>query len=194
MSIRSDRRPTLTEPTTNEVVALMRSVRSEDWSRKAANVEWTCRYTVEHIISDLVHYAGQLIGQAQDDYFRFSFDTARAETNDQLIDVVELGGRMLALAIATAPSESRAWHPQGMFDPAGWDAMGSAEALVHTYDLALGLGLAWLPPDHIAAPIVRRAFPESPTGPPASSVLLWSTGRLDLDGHPHVGRWRYYAG
>jgi len=70
--------------------------------------------------------------------------------------------------------------------------MGVAEALVHTYDIAQGLGVAWLPPDSLARSAVDRLLPDAPNGP-AGAILLWATGRTDLEGHPRVSDWVWRA-
>jgi len=70
--------------------------------------------------------------------------------------------------------------------------MGVAEVLVHTYDIAQGLGIAWLPPEPLCEPVVDRLLPGSPPGR-ASEVLLWATGRADIPGHPRVGEWVWRA-
>jgi hypothetical protein len=51
-----------------------------------------------------------------------------------------------------------------MSDAAGFAAMGVAEALVHTYDITQGLGVAWLPPEPLCQLVVARLLPDSPPG------------------------------
>jgi hypothetical protein len=80
----------------------------------------------------------------------------------------------------------------GMSDAAGFAAMGVAEALVHTYDITQGLGVAWLPPQPLCQLVVDRLLPHSPPGR-ATEILLWATGRADLKGHPRVSEWVWRA-
>jgi hypothetical protein len=70
--------------------------------------------------------------------------------------------------------------------------MGVAETVLHTYDIALGLGVAWLPPPSLCSAVLRRLLPDAPEGDPAR-VLLWSTGRGDLAGRPPVTSWTWKA-
>jgi hypothetical protein len=70
--------------------------------------------------------------------------------------------------------------------------MGVVETLVHTYDIALGLGLDWRPPARLCAPVLARLFPDAPPGDP-SALLLWCTGRITLDGRPRREQWRWDA-
>ena len=109
------------------------------------------------------------------------------------LDVVQCGqsSPLLSGAIAAADPGSRAWH-WGACDPAGFAAMGVAETLLHTYDIAQGLGVSWLLPAERCAAVLRRLFPDAPPGDPAR-VLLWSTGRADLDGRPRLTSWVWKA-
>jgi hypothetical protein len=50
------------------------------------------------------------------------------------------------------------------------------ETLIHTYDIARGLGLDWLPPVGAARQILARLFPDAPAGDPVDT-LLRRTGR-----------------
>ena len=68
--------------------------------------------------------------------------------------------------------------------------MGVTEVLVHTYDIARGLAIAWTPPSELSEPVLLRLFPEAPRGNP-SEVLLWCTGRVVLADRPRQTRWRW---
>ncbi len=70
--------------------------------------------------------------------------------------------------------------------------MGAAETLLHTYDITRGLGLNWRPPGSLCLAILHRLVPDAPAGEPAQ-VLLWVTGRADLDGHRRVTEWVWKA-
>jgi hypothetical protein len=99
-------------------------------------------------------------------------------------------GELLALAVDAAPSDARAWHPCGVSDADGFAAMGVLETLVHGYDIARGLGVEWLPPDALSAPVLARLFPGAPEGP-AAEVLLHRTGRLPLGDRPRLVEWTW---
>ena len=68
----------------------------------------------------------------------------------------------------------------------------SAETLLHTHDITQGLDVPWEPPADLCAKVLGRLFPGAPPGDPAR-VLLWATGRGELDGHPRQTSWRWYA-
>lgn len=64
-------------------------------------------------------------------------------------------------------------------DAASSAAMGLVETLVHTHDLARGLGLDWDPPAEICARVLNRLFPDAPRGTEPWATLLWVTGRAE---------------
>ena len=97
-----------------------------------------------------------------------------------------------ALAQCEEDAGPIAWH-WGMCDASGFAAMGTAEVLVHTFDITQGLGVAWLPPDSLSEGVVARLLPDLPPGPPAQT-LLWSTGRAVFEGRPPVTDWVWRPG
>ncbi|MEU2389609.1 hypothetical protein [Streptomyces sp. NPDC007369] len=70
--------------------------------------------------------------------------------------------------------------------------MGVAEVLLHTHDITRGLGVAWMPPARPCGAVLRRLFPDAPSGGPAQ-VLLWCTGRGELEGRSRLTSWRWQA-
>ncbi|MGW0763859.1 hypothetical protein ACWD1Y_46720, partial [Streptomyces sp. NPDC002814] len=80
----------------------------------------------------------------------------------------------------------------GPCDPEGFAAMGVAETLLHTYDITQGLSVDWPPPAPLSAAVLNRLFPATPPGDP-TQVLLWCTGRGELDGFPRQTSWRWEA-
>jgi hypothetical protein len=64
--------------------------------------------------------------------------------------------------------------------------MGVVETLVHTHDLAEGLGLALAPPADLCSRALARLFPDAPGTTEPWPTLLWATGRAGLPGHPRL--------
>jgi hypothetical protein len=179
------------------------------WSVPAGPLTWSCWETGEHLADDLFAYAAQLAPASpppDDDVpFRWASETPGGPANTihadpalgpaGLLRVIEACGGLLAAAVRVAPPKARAHHVYGRSDAVGFAAMGIVETLVHTDDLARGLGLEWSPPDALAARVLDRLFPDVPgdlAAPWAS--LRWATGRTALPGLPQLADdWRWDA-
>lgn len=186
-------------------VGALRAAPPDAWEGKAGTLEWDCWETVEHLADDLFAYAVQLGPAAPplDGDVPFVWQARRpggpanAVHADRtagpagLLQVLEACGALLVAMVRTAPPETRAHHSYGVSDPEGFAAMGLVETLVHTHDLAAGLGLSWQPPAAPCARALARLFPAAPTGTPPWPTLLWATGRAELPGHPRVTEWRW---
>lgn len=178
-----------------------------DWSVQAGSLEWDCWETVEHLNDDLFGYAAQLTpdNPPLTDHIPFGWTRRQPDgpanviRSDRdagpagLLRVLEACGSVLTAMVRTAPPQLRAWHPYGVSDAAGFAAMGVVETLVHTYDVALGLGVPWEPPEDLCRRVLVRLFPDVPLEAPAWRTLLWATGRTDLPGRPRRTRWRWYG-
>lgn len=174
-----------------EMVAVLTAQVEADWRVPAGSLEWSCWTTAAHVAHDLLAYAGQVAGRATSGYLPCDLVIAPEAGPRELLEVVSACGRLLSNAVATAETGPVAWH-WGMSDAAGFAAMGVAEALVHTYDITQGLGVAWLPPEPLCQFVVARLLPRLPPGR-ATEVLLGETGRADLGGQPRVREWVWRA-
>ncbi|MFE2722340.1 maleylpyruvate isomerase N-terminal domain-containing protein [Kitasatospora sp. NPDC059327] len=161
------------------------------WAAPAGPLEWSCRETAVHIAHDLLAYGGQLAARPADGYLPLDLTVPAEAGPREVLAVVTACGHLLATALDAAPPDLRAWH-YGPCDPAGFAAMGVAEILLHTHDISLGLGLPWRPPAGLCAAALERLFPDAPAGEPAA-VLLWCTGRGELDGRPRRTSWTWRA-
>lgn len=178
-----------------ELDALLGVVPESEWQSPAASVGWTCWQTAEHIAGDFAHYGAQIIGRPRDHYVKFSFDTSRAATPDELREVVRVAGGILAAAVRTASPDCLAWHPHGYFTPAGFAAMGAAEGLVHGRDIAAGLGMPWSPEPRLCEQVLSTVFPgaERREGAAALTTLLVETGRGERPKGEPARMWSYSA-
>ncbi|MDH6131057.1 hypothetical protein P3T37_000424 [Kitasatospora sp. MAA4] len=164
---------------------------AEDWSVPAGPLEWSCRETAAHIGHDLLAYAGQVAARPADSYLPFDLNVRPTASPAEVLQTVTACGRLLSCVLATAAPTLRAWH-WGPCDPEGFAAMGVAETLLHTYDITRGLAVDWLPPASLSAAVLDRLFPDAPPGDPVQ-VLLWCTGRGELDGFPRRTSWMWKA-
>jgi len=174
--------------------ALLRAAAGRDWAgATAGRLTWSCRRTAEHIASDLIAYAGQLAGRATTAYVPFEIVMEDGTDNAGIVDVIETTGALLAAAVRTTPREVRAFHPYPFrsANREGFAAMGIAEVLLHTHDIAEGLGLAYEPPADLCEGVLGRIFPHVRPGDAPWPTLLWATGRGELPGRAPVTEWRW---
>ncbi|MCF2127538.1 GNAT family N-acetyltransferase [Strepomyces sp. STD 3.1] len=175
-------------------VALLRTAVDRDWeTARAGRLEWSCRYTAEHVASDLIAYAGQLAGRATTAYVPFEITLDEGTDNEGVLHVIETTCALLAATLRTTPREVRAFHPYPYrsANREGFAAMGIAEVLLHTHDIAEGLGLTYEPPGGLCAGVLARLFPHVRPGTDPWSTLLWATGRGDLPDRAPVTEWRW---
>ena len=157
----------------------------DDWSVPAGDLTWDCRRTLDHVVDALAFYAAHLATRA----------TARlpdvrdgdpARSPAELLVAVEAAAAVLAEVARAAPAEARGFHPAGMADAEGFLAMGCEEVLVHTADVAQGLGRPFRPPDDLSARVVARLFPWAPPDAAPWDAFRWATGRIALPDLPRL--------
>ncbi|TDD81402.1 hypothetical protein E1293_18655 [Actinomadura darangshiensis] len=186
-------------------VAALREAPDDAWDGKAGTLEWTCWETVEHLADDLFAYAAQLGPKAPPLNTEVPFVWASRRPGGPanvvhadrdagpagLLQVLDSCGGLLAAMVRTASPDVRAHHVFGASDGEGFAAMGILETVVHTHDLAEGLGLPWEPPADLCARVLRRLFPDAPRDTPPWPTVLWATGRGELPGRPRLTSWRW---
>ncbi|GAA3301982.1 GNAT family N-acetyltransferase [Streptomyces cinereospinus] len=182
-------------------VAVLRTATDHDWRAVGAGgVTWSCRETARHVAGVLLAYAGQLAGRARDAYLPFEIvldgdgdDGSEPTGNDGVLDVLETTGALLAAAVRTTPREVRAFHPYPFrsANRDGFAAMGVAEVLLHTHDIAEGLGLDYVPSADLCGYVLGTIFPHVQPAADPWRTLLWATGRGDLPGRARVTDWRW---
>ncbi|MEU3738339.1 GNAT family N-acetyltransferase [Streptomyces sp. NPDC032198] len=176
---------------------VLRATVGLDWSVKAGGLEWSCLETAEHIACDLVSYAGQLTGRATDGWVPFEIAFDEGSGPDDAIRVIESTGGLLSAVVRTTPPGVRAYHPypHGSADAVGFAAMGVAEVLLHTYDIAQALGVDAEPPAALCEAVLAWLFPQvqpARTSADQWATLLWATGRGTLPGRPRLDSWRWH--
>lgn len=189
------------------IAAFRRAPDDADWSAKAGSLDWTCWETAEHLADDLFAYAGQIAAPIPPvrRYVPFEYAGRRAGApgvtvtvepatgSEGMYEAITSTAGMLAAVVAARGPDVRGYHVSGVSDPEGFAAMGVVETLVHAYDIAIGLGVEFSPPDDLCDRTLARLFPEAPVGMPGWQALLWATGRGDIPGHARradTWRWR----
>lgn len=164
-----------------------------DWTVPAGDLEWSCRYTGVHLADDYFSYAAQVVAQPVEGYLPVEVSVPSDADVEGLLHSIRMCAGLLSTVAAAADPASRGWHPNGTSDPYGFVAMGMVEGLVHTYDIASGLGSDWRPPAELCRPALERLFPQAPEGDP-TDVLLWCAGRTSLGDRPRLTQWRWSSG
>jgi hypothetical protein len=174
------------------VTAALHPARNDDWSVPAGDLEWDCRATLEHTLDTLLLYAAHLATRADRGlpYLRHGDPAAPIR---HLVRNIASAAAVLAAVADAAPFSTRAYHPAGDSDPAGFCAMGCDELLVHAHDISTGLRVPFRPPDHIVAAVLVRLFPWAPRSGDPWATLLWSNGRLALGGERLPADWRWQS-
>jgi hypothetical protein len=112
-------------------------------------------------------------------------------TPADLVRELGIAADVLARVVATATPHDRGWHPWGVADAAGFAAIGIAEIVLHTDDVASAVGLPWTPPAGPVAGALARLFPAAPADGDPWTAMRWASGRGDLPGRARVTDWRY---
>jgi len=126
-----------------------------DWSVRAGDLTWSCQETLVHAAD--VWYSVELASQCHDWLPPLLTWRAGLTTEE-------------GLAAHDAPPEARGYHGQPT-DAEGFAAMHCDEVLVHGYDIALGLGVVFVPPPDLARRVRDRLFPWTPAGAPWTTLL-----------------------
>src|ERR671912_436359 len=155
------------------------SALDRDWSVPAGDLVWNCRRTLDHIVDSLFLYAVYLASRGSE---RLSppRNGDPSASPAQLLATTGATAAVLTEVARAAPPGTRAFHPAGMADVSGWIGMGCEEILVHTDDIARGLGLPFRPPDDLSTRVLARLFPWAPVGVYPWDSLRWAAGRAAL--------------
>jgi hypothetical protein len=126
-----------------------------DWSVPAGSLEWSCWQTVDHMIDCVFSYAFQLGSRAQSGFLPFQELHAMPEagTNELVIGlrgITELFSGLLA----SVPRDAEASDGVFMLDVGDWAARAAYEMLLHTHDVAVGLGGRFDPPPSMCAWVI----------------------------------------
>ncbi|MEU2657113.1 maleylpyruvate isomerase N-terminal domain-containing protein [Streptomyces sp. NPDC007325] len=179
---------------TDDCLAALLAGAGQDWSRPARDLDWTCRATLDHLALGLTGYTGLLVARPRDRYVTLFASLDPQAPVPACLEGLRIAASLLASTVRDTPPGVRAWHPWGHSDPAGFAAMGITELVVHTYDITRALGVAWTPPDGLAAAVLGRLFPDAPRGHGPADTLLWCTGRVPLPGLPRRAEWQWDGG
>ena len=167
--------------------------RDRNWQKNAAGLEWTCRFTLDHIVGAVTAYAGDLAVRRPE-----QVEVLRKANTDQsineLLELVEVGSAVLSDVCAATPDGVRGYHPTGPSDWSGFAAMGCTEMLVHTDDICWAFQIEFNVDAELSQRILDRLFPWAPSGGNPWQTLRWATGRGYLQGQESIGPdWSWHS-
>lgn len=163
---------------TDYTVGALRPAADRDWTVLAGSLEWDCAFTVAHVAGALTKYTLYLAAATT----RWSplVTNAHAQASpDTLLDGVEIGAASLVFVASHVDDATRGYHAWGMSDRSASLARGAEEVLVHGWDVAQGLGLAFDPPAEVCAAVVARRYPWAGDAADPWATLLVASGRTD---------------
>lgn len=156
-------------------------VRADSWDEKPPGMTWTRKNTATHTIGALHFYATQLASGSPEYVATFRPNPDAVESKD-LLALVKSSAAILARVAEASPPGTRGFYGAGSPDAEGYLAMGSAEIILHTWDIVAGLPNNVAPPDDLCDRIIGRLFPWSSDAISGWDALLFETGRKQIEG------------
>jgi uncharacterized protein (TIGR03083 family) len=162
----------------------LQPVTDTDWDSPAGDLQWSCRTTLAHVLAALLYYAVNLTLRSTQP--RSSGQADPSLPVPELLDALEGRAAVLAAVCAAAPPDARGAHEWGMANASGFAALACDEMLVHTSDIAAGLGASFDPPRELCARVLGRLFPWAPSDEDSWEALRWANGRGPMGERPRL--------
>jgi len=182
------------ELVSEELLQTLSHANQLDWEIATPDLDWTQSQTAIHTMRACLEYTYQVVGKRMDSYQPVLFEKKDKATPAEYLPMISTASRILQKAIKDADVTDRAWHAYGVSDPIGFAAMGVVEVSVHTYDLAKGFGISFVPNNVAAQFAIERLFSgttEYPNFSTHGELLLWLAGRIELSGTPRRQGWKW---
>lgn len=165
-----------------------------DWESKTPDLEWTQSETAIHTMRACLEYSYQVVGKRMNSYQPVLFGKKEQAIPVEYLPMISTAAKVLQKVIRDSDSTDRAWHSYGVSDPIGFAAMGVVEISVHTYDLAKGFGIDFVPNSMAAEFAIDRLFSGTTKYPDYNNhgdLLLWLAGRIELSDMPRRQGWKW---
>lgn len=132
-------------------VATLRGGIDRDWTRPAGSLVWSAAQTAAHLTDVLFSYAFQAAAHGTRGVLPFEeLHAGPGADAEGLVDGIHASGKMLSSVLRAMPDGATSpWFGRGVA-AAEWAAMGTRETLLHTYDIAVSLGVELTPPRDVA--------------------------------------------
>ncbi len=170
----------------------LRGFADRDWQVVVPDLDMTIAAIVAHIADGCLWYAIDLTAGGRD---LNAADHAVKDNaaNGDLIDTLWTYAHVTASVVGTASDTARGFHPMGDADRSGFAAMACDEMLIHTNDIADGLGAEFRPPPELADHVLRRLFPWVEASGDSWADLRWANGRTELQGKERLSNWAWHC-
>ena len=178
----------------DELVEVLQPTVNLDWEIKTPDLDWTQSQTAIHTMRACLEYSYQVVGKRIDTYQPVLFEKKEKATPAEYLPMIATAARVLEKVVKDADPSDRAWHAYGISDAVGFAAMGVVEVSVHTYDLAKGFGIDFVPDNQAAEFAIKRIFSgttEYPAHKSQGELLLWLAGRIELSGVARRSGWKW---
>ena len=142
----------------DELVRVLDPTIDMDWKILTPTLIWTQEQTAIHTMRACLEYSYQVVGGRMDTYQPVLFEKKEHATPADILTMISTAGRVLEKVVKTSSINDRALHTYGISDPIGFAAMGVVEVSVHTYDLAKGFSMDFVPPKRLADFAIERLF------------------------------------
>jgi hypothetical protein len=165
-----------------------------DWESKTPDLDWTQAQTAIHTMRACLEYSYQVVGKRMDTYQPVLFEKKPQAKPIEYLTMISTAAKVLQKVVSSASLDDRAWHAYGVSDPVGFAAMGVIEVSVHTYDLAKGFGIDFVPNTLASEFAINRVFSgtvEFPNFESHGQLLLWLAGRIELSGVVRRSGWKW---
>jgi hypothetical protein len=166
------------------VVAALAPGVDADWSMQAGDVQWNVDQTISHMTGAPGKYALYLSSRSAS-YLAVRVWPVEDATRRERLEAIEGCAAALAGVAAAAPRDAVGFHITGMRNAEQFLGYACYELLVHTYDVACGLGLPYAPPDDLCRLVIEHLHPDRDVQRPAWPFLVWLSGRP----HPAATGW-----
>ena len=178
----------------DELAKVLQPTIDLDWEIKTPDLDWTQSQTAIHTMRACLEYSYQVVGKRLDTYQPVLFEKKEKATPGEYLPMIATAARVLEKVVKDSDPGDRAFHSYGISDPVGFAAMGVVEVSVHTYDLAKGFGVDFIPDNLAAEFAINRLFSGTTEYPEYKSygeLLLWLAGRTELSGAERRSGWKW---
>ena len=154
----------------------LRATTDRDWTVRAGSLDWDVTFTLGHTAHGVTKWAMYLPAGATK-WSPLVVSSNPTATNDQLLDGLDISARGLAFVAAHVDAGTVAFHQWAMGDTSSFLARAANEVLIHSWDVAQGLGTDFAPAPVLCTPILRRSFPWADETADPWVTLLTANGR-----------------